>query len=262
MKKASKSQIKKIKELLRSRKKRNEEGLFIAEGQKIINDILYKGHKIDSVNISSKVISSPSIKKLLVFLEEKRVPAYRIPAAEFENLSSLRSSQGILAAIKKPLTNFCGDIERSGSLAVLCDGVQDPGNLGAIIRSSVAFGVNSILIIGETADIYNPKVVRGSIGTVVDLPVYECTLSEIGALKTDGYRLLGATSKSGKSKSIEDILLGKQSIILAFGSEGKGLSKEVEEYVDEFFHIPMNAKVESLNVSCAVTATLYALRKT
>ena len=262
MQKASKAQIKKIIELLRTRKKRSEEGLFIAEGQKIVNDTLCKGHRIDSVYVSSKVMTSPSIKKLLALSEEKKVLAYRVPAAEFEKLSSLRSSQGILAAVEKPLTNFHEDIKDLGSLAVLCDGVQDPGNLGAIIRASVAFGVSSILLTGETADVYNPKVVRGSIGTVVDLLAYECSLAEIDMIKASGYRLLGATAKCGKSRSIEDISLGRQLIVLALGSEGKGLSREITERVDEFFHIPIDKRVESLNVSCAASVALYALKKT
>lgn len=255
MQKASKAQLKEIRELLRDKKVRDREGRFVAEGLKIVNDILAKGHQISSIYLSSGVIAAPGVKKLQEAAENKKVSVFRVPGSEFEKLSSVRSSQGVLAIVKKPEIKELKD----GSLLVLFDGVQDPGNMGAMIRTSVAFGANSILLTGDTADIYNPKVVRASSGMLIDVPVHKCGMEEVDRLRKEGYLLIASSVREEGTKDISEIALWNKPLIIAFGSEGKGLSRDITERADEFFHIPIREDVDSLNVAAAATIALYVL---
>lgn len=257
MQKAAKTQLKEIRELLRDKKTREAEGLFIAEGLKIVNDMLEKGHKVSSVYISSGVIASPGVRKMQEVAEKDKVSLYRVPGSEFEKLSSLRNSQGVLAIVKKPPQGKAQFTAEEGSLLVLCDGVQDPGNVGTIIRTAAAFGANAVLLTGDAADIYNPKVVRASSGMILDVPVCKCTLEEITHLKEEGFILLASSVREEGAKDISDLKIWNKAVIIAFGSEGKGLSREISELADEFFRIPIREDVDSLNVAAASTIALY-----
>lgn len=257
MDKAKKPQIKKIKELLRNKKARDEEGVFVAEGAKIVTDIIAKGKVPEAVFFSSKVIGAPSSRRIEDLCLESGTKTFRIPAPEFEKVSSLRSSQGVLGVVKKP--SYPGS--NIGDLVILCDGIQDPGNLGSIIRLSAAFGVHSLVMYKETADIFNPKVVRSSSGAVVDVPAYFLDIGGIRRLKAGGYSVIGAAAGRGRSLSSCADLVPEGPVMIAFGSEGRGLSKEIEKEVDRFFHISIDEKVESLNVTAAAAIVLYAIHR-
>ena len=257
MDKASKAQIRSVKDLLRDKKARDEGGIFVAEGLKIVADILAKGKKTDIVFLSSKVLGAPSSHRIEETCREKKINICRIPAAEFEQLSSLRNSQGVLAVVQKPSWPPMG----VAKFAALCDGIQDPGNLGAIIRTAAAFGADSVLLHGETADIYNPKVVRASSGTVLDIPIYAVEAETIIQLKAKGCSFLGASVSGEGSQALGNISLPEAAFVAVFGSEGKGISKEMEKNIDAFFHIPIDKKVESLNVTAAAAIALYVMRE-
>lgn len=257
MKKAANSQLRKIRELLKDKKTREEEGLFVAEGLRIVSDILQKGHGISSIYLSSGVVASPGVRKLQEAAEELKKDIFRIHASEFEKLSSLRNSQGVLAIVEMPKekkADFCAE---AGSLLVLCDGVQDPGNIGAMIRTAAAFGASGVLLVGATADIYNPKVIRASSGMILDVPVCKCSIEEVDRLKESGYILLASSIMGEGSKDISKLKVWDKPVIIAFGSEGKGLSRGISAAADEFFHIPMRKNVDSLNVAAAATIALY-----
>lgn len=259
MPKATKNQIKQVKELIREKKARDESGLFVAEGVKIIKDIIAKGHMLQSVIVSSGFIEKGDNKELLSKLADTAVPVFSVPTKDIEKLSDLKNSQGILAIIKKPYTPKITSPQDGGSLVVMCDGIQDPGNLGTMVRTMVAFGVSSMLIMGDAVDVYNPKVVRASSGMVMDVYAHTCDIKELDRLKGKGYRLLiGKIDET--SKNINDMKKIEGPVILAFGNEGRGVSKEVEARSDGFFYIPIDKTVESLNVTAAAAISLYVFR--
>ena len=260
MDKARKTQYRQIRNLMRERKVRDRTNLFVAEGLKIVEDTLTKGHKVLTVFVSSKVMTSPSTKKMLSLAEEKKVSILRVPAVEFEGLSDLRNSQGVLAMMQKPDLKSIS-MENIGKFSVLCDGVQDPGNMGAIIRSAVAFGAGSVILFGETVDVFNPKVIRASAGTVLDIPVFEASANDIDKLKSQGCVFLGGTADASRSMEIHQVRLTKDPCIAVFGSEGKGLSSEIAKRIDEYFSINIDGKVESLNVTAAAAIALYVLNQ-
>ncbi len=262
MKKISKGELKKLRTLLKEKKARDESGQFVAEGIKIVSDMAAKGHVIDFVLVSSGFVRREYNKKIMEDMEGRLVPVYTAPNCDFQKLSSLQNSQGILALVKKcefPALEAVGEEE---ALFILCDGVQDPGNLGAIIRTSVAFGVDAVLLTGETVDVYNPKVVRASSGMVLDVPVYDgCSAGKLKSLKEKGYRLLVSSPLKEASKDILKVKRPKAPLIIAFGSEGRGVSRQITDIADDFFHIPIAGGVDSLNVAAAAAITIYVFKE-
>jgi RNA methyltransferase, TrmH family len=259
MDKAAKPQIKQLRELLREKKARDQQGVFVAEGLKIVSDILSRGHTVEAVFLSSKVLGAPSSRRIEEECGQNKVRIYRVPAEEFEKLSSLRNSQGVLALVKKPRPSGFSYSPKDNALLVLCDGVQDPGNLGAIIRTSAAFNIDAVFLFGDTADIYNPKVVRSSSGAILEIPIHVCDIVQVEKIKAMGCVFLGSSTKETPGPRIEDLAARKAAFMVAFGSEGRGLSKEIAARIDEPLHIPVDGKVESLNVTAAAAIALYML---
>jgi TrmH family RNA methyltransferase len=258
MEKATKAQLRELRDLVREKKARDEKGLFVSEGIKIVGDMLMKGHVPVSVVVASDFTGKPEGSSLLEKLKAAGVPIVVTGASEIEKVSPLKNSQGILAVMKKP--EISEDMEPSRKpLLVVCDGIQDPGNLGAIIRTSIAFGVDGMLLVGDTVDVYNPKVVRASSGTVLDIPVKVSDIPRIQDMRARGYRLLVSTAGGAGTDDVEETGKYGGPLIVAFGSEGKGISSDLSENADGFFHIPIREKIESLNVTAAAAITLFVL---
>jgi TrmH family RNA methyltransferase len=261
MKKAGNMQLKNIRRLLKEKKVRDFENIFVAEGEKIVRDIFIKGHMMDSVFVSKSFAADEENKKFILNLEKRRISVFEARDDVFDKTSSLQNSQGVLAVIKKPESPKCELPVHEDVFSVLCDGIQDPGNLGSIIRTSAAIGADSVLLAGDCVDTFNPKVVRASSGTVLDIPLVKCGPEEIDRLKEQGCRLL-VSQVAGEEGAgdISEIRQVPRRCILAFGSEGRGVSKEIADRADQFFYIPTSEKVESLNVTTAVAIALYAVR--
>ncbi len=257
MEKASKTMLKEIRELLQDKKARDEKNSFVAEGLKIVRDMLAKGTKIKSIFATNDFLSGNE--NILIEAQEKNIPVFAVSAKELDKISGLQNSQEILVIAEKPvyLKNILYD--NDACLAVLCDGIQDPGNLGNVIRTAAAFGANAVLITGETVDAFNPKVVRASSGMVVDIPIMFLSKEEIVELKKNGFIMFAGQLDTENGKRLEEIENVPAKTIVVFGSEGRGVSKEILKLSDEFFYIPISEKVESLNVSSAAAIALYWL---
>jgi RNA methyltransferase, TrmH family len=253
MNKAKKHHFKEIRSLLKERSFRDKKGIFVAEGHKIVAEALTKDLGVVSVFISGRVVGSPAARDIIALCHRKKVEALRTPAAEFEKLSSLNNSQGVLALIKKPVKARSS----AGNTHVLCDNIQDPGNLGTIIRTSAAFGASSVLIMGATADVYNPKVVRSSSGTVMEMPVVQADEEYLDKLKSEGFYVISASSARSKAKKMQSVEIPDGPVIIAFGNEGRGLSQCVAERSDDIFFIPMSEAAESLNVTAAAAIAIH-----
>ncbi|MFH1305900.1 MAG: RNA methyltransferase [Candidatus Omnitrophota bacterium] len=258
MTKATKERLKRIRDLMRDGRMRDAEGLFVIEGSKIVRDVISSGHAVDLVVLSSDFAARKENGEFLREISGRKIPVFTASDAEFEKLSSLRQHQGILATVAKP-ERFSRPPERGKkTISVLCDGIQDPGNLGAMIRTAAAFGARVVMLSGETADVFSPKVVRASSGTVLDVPVRTCDTEELKELiKKEGYRLLISCPPGRNSRDIREFKNATGHLVLVFGSEGKGVSSEISRMADVFFHIPLSENVESLNVNAAAAIALY-----
>ena len=239
MEKISKAQVKLVRSL-QQKKFRDELGLFVAEGEKCVEE-LRKGFE-------------------LVHLFREGENATR---TEIEQMSGLRTPQGVIGVFKKsPITN---DLSPIVDLTLALDGIQDPGNLGTIIRTCDWFGVHDIFCSHDTADCYNPKVVQATMGALarvrvhyVDLPAWlaeqHCPI--IGTLLegNDMYEILS-----------ENATLKAENDIIVMGNEGNGISQAVRALITDPIRIPSypkNAETsESLNVSIATAIVLAEFRR-
>ncbi|MBD3379686.1 MAG: hypothetical protein GF408_04405 [Candidatus Omnitrophica bacterium] len=253
MQKATRSQLKKVKDLLRDKKSRDESGLFVVEGEKIIRDAADKGILPEEVFMASSFgAEAPA---------ESRNGNFSVSVKDMEKISSLRTSQGILAVFRKTDGSIAELIDTEKKIIVLADGMQDPGNLGSLLRSSSAFGAGGVLLYGDTVDVYNPKVVRASGGAVLDIPVVVSSVEDIETVKSGGFSVMAGSVSGDGAKPLESAVSFPDRVVLAFGSEGQGLSREIEALADEKFYIPIENRMESLNVTVAASIALYFFSK-
>lgn len=237
----SKSQINFIKSL-HQKKFRKEHGLFIVEGIKSFSEFIGSDYEIDSIFFTENI--SPKLSKL-----SQNVKIYRVTEDELKKISTLNTPQHLLAVIKIP-ENLTIDYENlKGAFHLVLDGIQDPGNLGTIIRTADWFGIDKIFCSLDTVEVYNPKVVQASMGSISRVKVIYTELGDF--LSASGLPVYGALLDG---TSIYDTDLGNEGLIL-LGNEGKGISNELMSKITIPLTIPRFGKAESLNV--AVSASIF-----
>lgn len=238
--------IKKLKE----RRFRDKEGLFILEGLRLIEEAIKAKMEIDHI-----IISKDYEEKFEGFLQKNNDLDRKISFLSnnlFMQVASTENPQGIIAVVKKKNNKNTLD----GDFYLICDKVQDPGNLGTIIRTAHAAGVNGIILTKGTVDIYNDKTIRSTMGSIFYIPIFydDENYRTIRSLKEDGFSLI-ATSLDESKNFFDEDLRGKT--ILAVGNEGNGISEELFRLADKKVKIPMPGGAESLNVSIATSIILF-----
>lgn len=231
----------KIKELkkLNTKKYRDNLGLYIVEGKHMVEE----AHKS---NVLEHLLLLENIKL------DINVKTDYITENVLKYISSLETPNGIIGICKKKENTI------KGNKIVILEDIQDPGNLGTIIRSSVAFNVDTLVLSKNTVDLYNDKTLRATQGMMFKLNiVIEENLEElIEKLKEEKYKIYTTNVKNGKSlKTIEKS--SKFAIIM--GNEGKGVSETLNKLSDEYLYIDMNKNCESLNVAVATSIILYEM---
>ena len=180
----------------------------------------------------------------------------------FETLTDVKNPQGIMAIMEKNMIasqlkkeDEIQSIDYTQDIIVALDDIQDPGNLGTILRTVDSIGVNQILVSKGTADSYNPKVVRSTMGAIFRVKIIECeNLKEVlQNLKKQKYNVVVTSLKT--KNSIYDVDYNKKIIVI--GNEANGVSEEIQKIADEKVKIPMLGKTESLNASVATGIILY-----
>lgn len=230
--------IKSIKKL-REKKYRDIEGLFIVEGKNLVMEA-YKNNLLKTLIVLDNSSFNLSIETIRV---SKNVMKY---------LSELNTPNEIMGiCYKKKEENISGNI-------LILDNIQDPGNLGTIIRSAVAFSISTIIVSPDTVSIYNSKVLRSTQGLLFDVNIIVRDISSaIDDLKQNGYKIYGTKVDNGKNLKDMDST-NKYAVIM--GNEGSGVNKDILDKCDEYIYIPMNEKCESLNVGVATSIILYEMR--
>jgi len=237
--------------LLEKRKIREKEGKFVVEGEHLVEEA---GDKLIHLIYSADL---PVVKKAA----SKGIPAFKVSKKIFGFLTSVETPQGVLAVVKKPEYALKIILKKPDPLIVFCVEIQDPGNLGAIIRSADAVGAAGVLLSKGTVDLYNQKVIRSSMGSIFHLPVLEVGEAgeEAEKLKAKGLKLIAADT-SGKKNYWEAGYGGATAILV--GNEGAGLPQNILGICDEVVKIPMPGRAESLNAAMAASIILYeALRQ-
>ena len=215
---------------LKNKKFRDQERRFLIEGDHLINEAKKQNLVIETISIVDKNADYFVTKEIMEKISEQKSIGYNAAVVRFIPEDSI-----------------------TGNVLIL-DGVQDPGNLGTIIRSCIAFGVSNIILSDNSVDLYNSKVVRATEGMIFNINVLRRNLIEfIPIVKNLGYKIIGTDVKNGIN--IKDI--NKENIAIVMGSEGKGLSDDVKNMCDNFVYIKMDNACESLNVGVATSILLY-----
>lgn len=229
--------IKKYSKLL-NKKYRDETNMYLVSTDHLVKEAIKKNIVIDIflLNGSNNTYGNVTY----------------VTESVMRKLTDLKTLPNVVAVVKKEESK-----EINGNV-ILLDGIQDPGNLGTIIRSAVAFNIDTIILGDNTVDVYNEKVLRASEGMIYNTNIVkENLLNIIPKLKSTGYKVLGTSVTNGKN--IQDI--SKEKIAFIVGNEGNGISKEIFELCDEYVYIKMNNKCESLNVGVASSIIMYELNK-
>lgn len=256
---------------LHEKKYRNERGLFLLEGEKLVFEALAHGLPIVELYLSEGK-REEILRRLRPRLEEadyRDLLVYTLSDDCFLKISSEKSPQGVIAVtkhldfFKRKTIIYDEDIlSLVGERAVMLYAMQDPGNLGAVIRSAVAFGADSILISADCADLYNSKTIRAAMGSLfrVRICVVEDIASAIAALRHQGRRVMAAELRDGALPLSEVALSPRDCVII--GNEGHGIPKEISDLCDQSVYLPISQNAESLNASVAAAIFLWEQSKT
>ncbi len=238
--------IKKLKE----KKYRKDSNMFLVEGFRFTEEALDSGFEVVQIIISARgefKYENSQLKNKLY----KNTKVYSVSDSLFKSICNTESPQGIIATVRnKPI-----EIKYDDGFYVLADKIQDPGNMGTIIRTAHAAGALGVIITKGTVDIYNEKTLRATMGSIFKVPViYDEDLSLIQKLKGFGFKLV--TSSLDCDKNFYDVDL-KGKVIISVGNEGNGISAEVYDICDLKIKIPMPGGAESLNAAVAASIMVY-----
>ena len=223
-------------------KNRNINRLFLVMGEHLVKEAISVNNLVDILVLENYELDfNPNIE--ITYVTEPIM----------KKISKMPSIPKVIGVCK-----ILDNKEITGSKILLLDNIQDPGNLGTIIRSSVAFNVDTIVLSNDTVDLYNDKVIRSTQGLLFHTNIIRSDLVEIiNNLKKEGYDILGTNVHNGVE--LKDIKTNKYALLM--GNEGQGLREELQSMCDKNIYIPMNKDCESLNVAVATSIILYELNK-
>jgi len=236
--------IRHLKKLWTDRVYRYASGEYVCDGWKLLEEATANGAEITYVLFSDENEASRI---------PDGVPAALAPYDLIEAVSGMKSPQTVLFSCAIPAP---GPIH--GERVLILETVQDPGNLGTILRTANAFSISDVILTGACADLYNPKTVRASMGAIFRQNTVSCTLEALAALRESGLRILGAALRED-AQSILTADLSASAV--AIGSEGSGLSEELCALCDGFVRIPMSPDCESLNAGVAASIVMWEMRR-
>lgn len=242
-----------IKHARRVREGREPELIFI-EGLRLAEEAFNTGLTIEACfTVTSEDARTLT---LLSQLNDHDVPIYTTTAGILESLGDTVQTQGIILIAQRPQLTPEALFNRGGRLFLALDRVQDPGNMGTLLRTAEAAGADGVLALGGSADVFSPKVLRSSMGSAFRLPVLQNVTPEtLMALKTQHQLSLVAAAGDGEMKYTR--YDWKQPTVLLLGNEGRGVAPDLMERCDTLLHIPMANGVESLNVATAGAVMLF-----
>lgn len=249
--------IKNTVKLKNSAKFRKKTGLFIAEGLRVCYDALLSGAEIEIVFVTEDALSKHS-EKISEICDES-AKAFTVTNEIFSQISDTQNPQGVLCVIKTldKVTDF--DTIKNGGKFLALENIQDPNNLGTVLRTAEAFGVSGVIMSADCCDIYNPKVVRGSMGAVFRLPF--TIVSSIPDFLSQHPRITSyAAVVDSKADKITQISF-EDNCVAVIGNEGNGLSDVTVKACDYRITIPMRGKAESLNASTAASIIIWEMIK-
>lgn len=248
--------IKHVKKL-KDKKYRDEAGEFIIEGIKLIEEAIQENAPIKQIVICEENEKTNEISKSLMY-EISKYDCIYVTQKVFNSITQVVAPQGIFAVVSKESVFESvtkNSVDYNEDIIVALDDIQDPGNLGTILRTVDSCGLRQILLSKGTVDAYNPKVVRSTMGAIFRVKIIECEdlVKTIKEARKHHFKLQVTSLQT--DNTIYDVDYKKKIIVI--GNEANGVSKEIQELADEKVKIPMLGKTESLNASVATGIVLY-----
>ncbi len=241
--------------LQNSRRSGSSGNLFLIEGPHLIESAISSGASISTAFFSETALSQTKILDIALSLSQNHIACFETTEAIIRKMSGTETPQGIVAVAsfsKRPLQDIT---HRPLPLLVLLDGVQDPGNLGSIIRTADAAGADGVVLFPGTCDAYAPKTIRATAGSIFNIPVITAeTESVLSWLKQQRISLVATAADAGQS--LFDARLDGP-VAFAFGNEANGVSRPLRSRADSLLRIPIQGSAESLNVASAAAVCLY-----
>ncbi len=243
------AQIKQIVALQKKPRERKKTGLFVVEGLRAVKEA--PPELVEKVYASASFAQSEAGQQLLDGLDFETTTD-----AVFAHASDTQTPQGIMALVRQPVWDLSELLGKTHSLWLVTEAIQDPGNLGTMLRTGEAAGVTGVILDKETVDLFHPKTVRSTMGSLYRVPFcfVETAAEAVDLLKKSGAQVYAATLDGSVAY---DTLSYKESSAFLIGNEGNGLQKETAALADGAVHIPMQGQVESLNAAMAAGVLLF-----
>lgn len=256
-----KNRVKELRKLAQ-KKYREEQGVFLVEGVRMTLEAVHSDYAIAEAFYTEGLMDDPAGRSLLESLRKKCPHIHLVSAREIEVLSDTITSQGIAALVRQKPCSTDALLHRNDtqSIVVALDGVSDPGNLGSIVRTCAWFGVNGIILGRNSVDLFNTKVIRGTMGGIFHVPVTkeDDLPATITNAKLMGYRVYVADQRG--EAHFDKVQFARKSLIV-FGNEAWGVSDQMKKIADVRVGIRKYGAAESLNVGVACGIVLSALHR-
>ncbi len=244
--------IQRVRDLLTHPKARREEGAFVVEGVRLVEEALASSWPVELVLFSSEL--SARGQQVVKRYQENGSPVEEVSGQILKSLADTESPQGILAVL--PARSL--PLPQQPDFVLIADGLRDPGNLGTLLRTALAAGVQAVLLTPGSTDPYAPKVVRSGMGAHFHLPLASLTWPEIQgylSLKNDpGMHIYLADSGGGQAYTQADL---RSPLALIVGGEAEGAGREAQQILTGRVHIPMPGRAESLNAAVAAAILMF-----
>jgi TrmH family RNA methyltransferase len=253
--------MRRFRALRRDASLRRSERIFVAEGIHLAREALRFEADIEAFFVAPRLGSTPDGRDLLAAIETCGVAYHETEDTTLDRAQDARSPQPVACLVRRMVRSDqeIEEVLRAGSLAIVLEGIQDPGNVGSLLRSADAAGCDLALVTGAAADPFHPRAVRATMGSIFRLPVIEeATGPAVERLRRFDYRLIGAAPRGGEDYG-EAQVAGK--VALVIGNEGAGISADLGDRLDRTLTIPLRSGVESLSVGAAAAVLLFEIAR-
>lgn len=247
--------VKHVALLQQKSSERRQTGLFVTEGQREIMHCLEAGYQVDSLYYCPQLLHSAALPSHLSSLTSRLSAFYEVTPAVYAKMAYRDSTEGVLAVVRSRQLTL-SDLKLGNSpLVVVLERVEKPGNLGAVLRSADAARADAVIVCDPLTDLYNPNLIRSSIGAIFSVPCVACSSDEcIGFLKSHGIRILTAQLQDSHLYYDTDM---RQGTAIVMGTESTGLTDQWRRAADAHIRIPMLGRLDSLNVSVSAAILLF-----
>ena len=242
---------------LKQKKYRDELEAFLVEGVRLVEEAVQSDWLIETCIYTEESVKQERVQKILAVLETKNCRIIQVPSELYSKVTDTKEPQGIMAIVQKKY-QCLEDVLATGTKGffMVLDEVQDPGNVGTMIRTAAAAGCTGILLTKGCTDVFATKAVRGSMGSIFHVPIFEGLTTDevISVLNQYNIKIFTTSLESSEVYFKVDF---KESIAIVFGNEGNGVTQKLLEKSHKRLYIPLANHVESLNVAASAAIILY-----